>query len=298
MAKLWAFWLASLVCPLVPRRVGCLVAGFLGSLTYFLAPGARRVVQDNLRVVLSSGAPADKVAWLARGVFRNTAKNYFELCWLRKLDMDKFDRLVRMEGHDNLLKAIDEGRGVVVVTAHLGNFDICGQGFAVRSHKVTAILEPLKPPQLFDLVQKLRGSKGVAYVPVGPSALKEAIRSLRRGGIVVVACDRDIQKTGVQVPFFGQMASLPVGAAQMAVHTGARIVPIFSERLPDDSFVVHFDPPLEIDGAGNGNEATKEALGCIAAAMERRIAAHPEQWVVFERIWPELGQEKRVDRHN
>ena len=288
MIKLGLYRLASILCPLVPRPIGCLLAGYLGSLAYYLVPGSRRVVQDNMRVVLGSGASARKANWLARRVFRNAAKNYFELFWLKKLDLSRLGGLVRFEGSEHFKGALDEGKGVIVITAHLGNFDICGQEIAAKSFDMTILLEPLQPPQLLDLVLKLRVSKGVRFVPVGPSALKEAMRVLKRGGAVGIACDRDIQKSGTRMPFFGEMASLPLGAAQIAVRTGARIVPAFGERLSDDSFVIHADPPLEIDRTGDFVADTAAAMAKIVGALEKHIGANPDQWVVFERIWPDL----------
>ncbi|MDO8670305.1 MAG: hypothetical protein Q7O66_02605 [Dehalococcoidia bacterium] len=284
--KFRLFWLLSLLCPLIPRRIGCKVAGFLGYLAYYLVPGARSVVQANLRVVLGANASTTKVNLLAGRVFRNAAKNYFDLFWLRRLDLGGFGSLVRVEGADNLQGAIDAGKGVVVITAHLGNFDICGQEIAAKSLDMTILLEHIEPPQLLDLVLKLRASKGVKFVPVGPSVLKEALRALKRGGAVGVACDRDIQRSGLKTAFFGQVASLPQGAAHMAVRTGAMMVPAFSERLPDESFVIYIDPVMKVDRTDNAAADTEAAMAMIVCAMEKRIGANPGQWVVFERIWP------------
>lgn len=284
MLKYVAFRVASLIFPHIPPAIGYLIAGFLAELAYLLASGPRRTVRDNMRHVLGADADSRQLRHAVRGVFHNTARNYYELICLKRLDLARLQKNLTVVGWEYLQGFLDEGRGVIIATAHLGNVDLVVQLLAARSVPLIVLAEPLEPPALFRLVKGLRESLGLSFLPVGFSSLKTAIQALKQGGVVAVACDRDVLGKGEQMNFFGEDAILPTGAVDLALKTGAAIIPAFSSRLSHGRFEIHAEPPIILNGSRNG-EQIKEANEKIIYSIEKHIRLHPEQWVVFERVW-------------
>ena len=102
---------------------------------------------------------------------------------------------------------------------------------------------------------------------------------------MVIVCDRDIQRNGLRVKFFGEETSLPIGAVSLALRTGAAIVPIFSVRKSSNRYAIYIEPPLRLVDMGNHSHSVRANLERLVAIMERYIRQYPEQWVVLEPIW-------------
>lgn len=281
------FRLACLVAPWVPAGVGYALFSVVGDAAYFLARPARASVEANLGRVLGPGADERRLRAIARQVFRNAAKNYFDLFRLPRLPASQVERILTIHHWERLEEALDRGRGLILATAHFGNFDLVGQVLVGRSFRVTALVEPLEPPRLFRLVTALRNSQGLHFEPVGPAALRAVLRALRQGEIVGLACDRDLQGNGLELPFFGEEARLPAGAIYLALKTGAPIVPAFVVRERDNTFTAFVEEPLDIEGAGDEEEVVRRGARQMASLLEKYISRYPEQWLVFEPIWKE-----------
>jgi lauroyl/myristoyl acyltransferase len=183
-----------------------------------------------------------------------------------------------------LTEALAKGKGVIFVTAHFGNLDIVGQTFALHGHNVTTPAEHVKPEILFQEIVKVRASKGMKIIPVdGP--LMALVRALKRNEIIGLAADLDVTKSGIIVDFFDSPSRLPDGYAQLGLRTGAPILPAFSLRRTDNSFEAYAEPALELESTGNPEANVRAAVQHIARVMEKWIGEHPEQWVMFHRIW-------------
>jgi KDO2-lipid IV(A) lauroyltransferase len=283
--KYYLFELARHVLPLLPARLGYRLASLAGSIAYLVSGRGRAAVQANLDRVLGPKVDPAQRNRLVRRVFQNAAKNYFDLFRVPRLHPAEVEKVLSIHNWERLEQALAQGKGVVLATAHFGNFDLVGQVLAGRSLPVTAIAESLQPPQLFHLVTGMRNSKGLSFIPAGPAAVRAVIKALRRGEIVGMACDRDIQGKGLRVRFFGEETRLPTGAMFMGVKTGAPIVPAFVVRRPDDTFTAFVESPIEVGPAQPEEEVVRRCTEQMAALLERYISQYPDQWVVFEPIW-------------
>ena len=123
-------------------------------------------------------------------------------------------------------------------------------------------------------------------LPLGPDTLKELLAVLRRNEVAGLVMDRDVAGTGVDVPFFGSEASLPGGAALLALRTGAPILPAVAYRTPDGRFRGEIQPPVAIEKGATQAASIRLTTGRIAERFEQIIAAHPEQWTVYQPVWP------------
>lgn len=291
MLAYMAFRLASMVLPLVPARIGYALFSLVGSLAYIVARPARTAVEANLSRVLGPEARQSQISANARRVFRNAAKNYFDLFRLPRVPADHVERLLTIHNWERIEDTLGMGRGLILATAHFGNFDLVGQVLAGRSFRVTALAEPLRPPRLFELVTSLRNCRGLRFEPVGPAALRAVLRALRRGEIVGLACDRDLQGNGQIVPFFGEEARLPAGAFFLAIKTGAPIVPAFVVREKNNSFTAFVEEPIFLEGSRSEDSLVYNGARLMASLLEKYIGRYPDQWVVFEPIWKKARQE-------
>ncbi|MDY6892185.1 MAG: lysophospholipid acyltransferase family protein [Chloroflexota bacterium] len=283
MWKYYAFRIAGFTLAYLPVQVGYAIAGIAADIVYLSSPSLRASVEDNMRHVLGTEADAATLKRAARGVMRNAAKNYFDQIKIPRMNLRDIENNITLKGWHNLEDALARGKGVVLVTAHLGSFDMGAQIFPARSVKTTILVEPLEPPVLLNHVIALRESQGLNVVPVQLGTLRSIIRSLHDGEAVVVACDRDFGNDSLRSDFFGEEASLPVGAVRIAARTGAAIIPVFNLRRGANQYTMCFEPAVPIDYSGNGTVA--ENVRLVTEVLEKYIKKCPEQWVVLSPIW-------------
>ena len=291
MLKYVAFKWAILFLSPLPLNVGYFLSDRIGDVCYLMARGSRRTVRRNLAQVMGPATRREDLDRAARTAFHNISRNYFDLIRLPRLNLDKLSReltLYHMEHYEN---ALAQKKGVVVVTAHIGNFDFVAQILAARTQKLTVPVEPLQPERLFRLVTGLRSSKGLSFLPQGVAGLRTAVRALKQGETVAVACDRDITGNGCRLNFMGKEASFPTGAVELALKTGALIVPAFSVRQPHNRFSLYVEPPLQMIVEGDRQQTVRENVRQLVSIMERYVRLHPEQWVAaFDVIWDNQGR--------
>ncbi len=283
MAGYWMYRVLGALVPLIPPRIGYPLFGWIGERFFDLFADAREPLRDNLSHVMpgASGHERDRAA---RGILRNHLKNYYDFFRSTRLTQADIARLVQVNGFENLERALARGKGVIFVTAHFGNLDIVGQTFAVRGYKVTTPAEHVKPEILYQRIVATRASKGLTIIPVDGPLLGLA-RALKRNQIVGLASDLDVTGSGIPVHFFDAPARLPDGHVQLALRTGAALLPAFSLRLPDNTFAAFAEPPVELRNTGNFESDVRAGVEQVACTMEKWIGQHPDQWVMFHRIW-------------
>jgi phosphatidylinositol dimannoside acyltransferase len=242
---------------------------------------ARWAVQDNLRHVLGHEPRARMVFQ----VFRHGARNYYDTFLIPSLSRSALLDLVSVEGWPNLDRALASGRGAIMVGVHLSSVALAGQVVAAQGYRVTTVVEPVEPAELMRLLTRLRSAGGVRVLPLGSDLVKELLAVLRRNEVVGLIMDRDVAGTGVAVDFFGSETELPSGAALLAIRTGARILPAVAVRTANDRFVGRIDPPVEIECGADTRQTIRRTTRRIAERFERHIAAHPEQWTVYQPVW-------------
>ncbi|TET14637.1 MAG: hypothetical protein E3J81_06300, partial [Dehalococcoidia bacterium] len=245
-----AFKITGFTIAYLPTRVGYLLTRFVADMLYVFWPPLRAAVAANMRPVLGSEVDNATLRRAVRGVLRNATKNYFDLIHLPHMKLDNIDSRITTHGWHNFEDALSRGKGVIVVTAHLGSFDMAGQMLAARSAKVTVLVEPLEPPALLNHVIALRRSKGLTCMPTQSGVLEVVTQALQRGEAVGLVCDRDIGKDGFKATFFGKETTFPTGAVRIAMRTGAAVVPAFNLRRGDGGYDAYFEPALDVIPSG------------------------------------------------
>lgn len=292
MLQYLVFWLLGVLAPLPSPTVGYWLCDRVGDVVYWLLPRQRRAVHGNLSRVVR-GRP-ETVRQLARRTFREGVKYYYDTFRIPALSDDQLQQMIDLEGWHHLRRALDEGRGGIVFTAHLGSPALVAHILAVRGARVTTVAEPVKPQKLFELINGARGGKRITLLPVGPRSFSDLSDVVRRNEIAGIVGDRDLQKSGVPVEIFGSQTTLPTGPVMLALRTKAPLMPAFTYRLSGGRFRAIIGEPLEMERTGSLREDVRINTERLARVLEDAISKSPEQWIVFEPVWPEGATKEQV----
>jgi lauroyl/myristoyl acyltransferase len=285
MARYYAFILAEHTLSRLPRRVSYLIAALVGDIIYLVSPRIRGSIAGNVRHVLGADSDDAAIRRVVRGVLRNASRNYLDLIRIPRMNPGEIKRQVTPHGVHHVVNALASGKGVMLVTAHFGSFDMAVQLLAVHSVRTTIPVEALEPERLLDHVVSLRRNKGLNIIPAKSGALQAMIEALRKGEIVLIACDRDVTGEAPKALFFGEETRLPDMAVRIALRTGAAIIPVFNIRRDDGRYDVYVEPPIEVSSNGTANVTGH--MNEVIRVMEQYIRSCPEQWAVLEPVWPE-----------
>jgi len=277
---------ANTVFGRLPKPAAYATADLVADAAFLIRRRIRANVEDNMRHVVPT-ADRRRLRYLAREVFRNVCRYYADLIRMpRTRPEDLLSREMTVEGLDRLKRAMSGGRGAVVATAHFGNPEIATQVSSLMGLDVLVLSEPLNPPAFSELVHRLRESQGVRYEEVGFKTIGHALQHLRRGGTIGITCDRDIQGTGAFLPFFGEPTRLPLGAAELALRTGAVLAPAYCRRS-GNGYAIVFEEPIPPAHTGHPKSDAIAMTIEMVRRMESWIRSDPGQWMVLERIWDE-----------
>lgn len=262
------------LCPLWLLQGLGAVAGWIA---YLASPTYRRRFDANVR---QAGLPAAK----ARGAVAAAGRMIFEMpaMW-RAGSMDRLASRVRIEGEAHVEAALAQGRGVLILTPHMGCFEITAQAYGARfgpTHgPVTVLFRPARQPWLQELVATSRDKPGMSPAPATLAGVRQMIRALRKGEAVGLLPDQvPPNGMGEWAPFFGREAYTMTLAARLVQQTGAPLLLCWGERLPwGRGFVVHFEPfPTELPA---DPQAQAEAAALVNRAMEGLILRRPDQYL-------------------
>lgn len=274
------------VCHILPQRFLYFIALRLADLNYYwLDPKGRAAVLDNLRVVLPDATPK-RIDKEARWVFRNFAKYLTEFFRFRQFDLDWFRTNTSMFGLEHVDQALERGKGCIVSSAHIANWELGAGGLSIMGgKKMTVSVAMHRYGRINDLFMRERESMGLRVADMEKNAARTLMRALQRNEVVGVMGDRDPTAQGVMVNFFGKPCRFPQGPARISLATGAPVVPAFCLRRTNDSFTTVFLPPIPIPTEGDRDRKVAAITQAFADIIAETIRLHPEQWAVFYPFW-------------
>lgn len=277
---------------LLPEPVRNYIALRLGSLAYRLSHGYRQNVESNIRLVTGRDTNDIEVRELTRAIFLTNALNFTDLltfAWRSRNWFRKRSQIVA-GCWDVIDDALKQGKGVILVSAHVGCFDFIGQSVQAHGYPLTVVTGRTTSRFLFDGVTWLRARRGAKMVEPTPSGIRHVIRALKNNEAVVLVADRDFFENGHPVEFFGHRTTLPPGAVRIARDTGAPIIPIFTRRT-SSGHEVRVHDPIRIERTRDVKADVERGMKQLVPVLETGIAACLEQWVMFQRVWPEYAPE-------
>jgi KDO2-lipid IV(A) lauroyltransferase len=236
------------------------------------------------RIAERLGCGTEDARRIARQMYRHLGTSALEFLWMAGRPKGAIDGLVRREGEDHYRAALAKARGVVVVTGHVGNWDLgaCSQAAAgVPLHVVT---KTLSARGLSRYWMDRRRARGVVLHGASGS-MSALVAALRAGEVVGLVVDQRADVGGIDCPLLGAPARTSVAAATLALRTGAPLVPAFVTRDPHGEHTLHIEPPIEIDRTVPVTLAIESATRACNEALERAILRAPEQWLWLHRRW-------------
>ena len=259
------------------------IGEFLAYLHYVFAFRDRRYVRNNLKVIF----PRESSRFInrtSRKVFQNFAKYLVDFFRFEKLDRSFINKKVKLENLENFDQALKQGKGVIVLTAHLGNWELGGVVIAQLGYPFWAVALPHKSKKVNDFFDRQRNRKGVKVIAMG-KAVRSCISEIRKNHMVALVGDRDFTEKGVIVDFFNKPTHFPEGPAALSLMTGAPIVPGFMLRNPDDSFTLRIEKPINFQPSQDKKRDLIELVAMYNKIFEDYILKYPDQWYVFRNFW-------------
>lgn len=272
----------------LPRRLGYALAVLVARFAFVFARRARVALERNLEIAMPELLPGQirQVAWRN---FRNHSKAYADLMRLPVARVEDLRSLLKVTGVEHLEAARARGRGVLVVSAHMGSWEVVAAIWSATVAPVSLFAEELEPQELYEWYRCTRARLGISVLPITRTGLRQVLQALDNQEMVVTAIDRDVLGTGIIIDFFGRPASIPEGPAAIALRKGTPLLPVTVYRLPDDTFQAVGYPPIFADPTGDRPADIRRVTGELVRRLEELIRDHPEQWHVPHRIWNEDG---------
>jgi KDO2-lipid IV(A) lauroyltransferase len=282
--KLSVFALRSLIKLLnsIGEKKALKVAELMGLAFYCFGKKTREATLESIRVVFPGlgGAEAKKMAMAA---FINQSKNLVELMRYPSLKKRDIESKIRFEGLDNLKSALARGRGVILLVAHVGNWELLGAIWGLLGHRVYSFFLDARIDAIGKILNDLRESRGIKLIP--RAELKKSVQCLKENAMLGVIADQDGGENGVYTEFFGRIVSAPRGPAALARNTGATILPNFLVRNGDDTYTMIMQKPIILDKTKSKETDIKNYTVLFLQIYEKIIRQYPEQWLWMYDRW-------------
>jgi phosphopantetheine--protein transferase-like protein len=264
-------------------------APLLGRVLYRLLPLRRKVILENLRRVFGDATPAAEIEALAQAHYAHMGRLLWEFLRFPWMSMERRRAMVRVENLDALVAALGQGKGVLILTGHFGNFEVATaaglDSYPQARGRFWFVRRPVKPAWLDRWVARRFARAGFGILPKR-GGLEAILDKLAAGDLVVFPFDQHAsRKDGVLVEFFGHPAGTFRSLSVIALSTGAPVVPAASWREPDGTHVLRFEPALAPIEHADANEAIRLNTRAYNAALEQLVVRHPEQWWWTHRRW-------------
>ncbi len=265
-------------------RVSRLIARFICDVKYAFSIIDRRAVTENLTCILPW---EDKVNLPVREVFRGFGQYLLEFFLVERMLKENYiEKNVQIQNLKYIEEALARGKGGIILTAHIGNWELGGALLGVLGYPLTVIALPHKEESVNNFFNKKRAGKGLTVVPSN-TAVRRCISALKKNTLIALVADRDFSNKGEVLKVFGRQTVVPKGPAAFSVKTGAPIIPVFLIRKDNAKFQLIIEKPIFPEKKPQNQESTYmiEIMEKYITIMEDKIRQYPGQWIMFRRFW-------------
>jgi lauroyl/myristoyl acyltransferase len=278
MSRLVYGWLTSLVAGM-PLGLGYFLADALTEIHLRLFPTRRHAALANLAVILPRLGRRERLR-IVRRMMRSYNRMTFEFFRLPHMTRAELFRAVEVEGREHLEQAVARGRGVIITSCHVGNWELAGVMVAHWGHPLHAVAGVQFGRWLNPAVRETKTELSIHTISP-EDGFRGILRALEHNECVALMVDGDVYRHGVSVDFFGHETRFPAGPGVLAQRTGALIVCGRCERTAPGRFRILIEPAL--DPARFESAAALNAA--VAAITERHIRERIDQWCIFRPMW-------------
>ncbi len=243
---------------------------------FYLSRKDRETILYNLEPIIEDKNERQRCA---KEIFINFGYYLADFFRYSKINHDFIKKYVRVSGRENLEQALKQGKGIVALTAHLGNYELAGAVTSLLGYPVSVVALPHKSKRVNDFFNSQRRMVGLDVISTG-AAIRGCLSALKKGKILALLGDRDFAQAGIKLTMFSRQALFPRGGSFFARKTKAAIVPGFLVR--EDKFFYHliFDKPIESDDHSEAAITSK-----YLEVLEKYIRQYPDQWYIFQKLW-------------
>ena len=280
----------GLVFRVLPIRFGYALANIIGYIIFLVWRRGRKCLGENLRHVVGSNASKKEIDRLAKGALRNYCKYLLDYVCLPAVKPEEIMKRVAFQGWENIEKALEEGKGSILVGLHQGHWEITGGAFVLAGQPLNVVVESLSSRKLDEFVQSRRRCMWMNVIAM-EDGVGGMVEALRRNEHLVLLIDIPNADKGVQVKFCDAVMKMPRGAATLALKTGAKIVPMASVRRPDNTFLTSFGECISFEPSGSVSKDVRALTQEIMNSLEPYIKQYPEQSYMFRCMWPEEARD-------
>jgi KDO2-lipid IV(A) lauroyltransferase len=271
----------------LPLKAAYAFGVFVADINYIFARRDRKAVKENFKAIFPEKS-ANEIKALSRRMSRNFAKYLVDFFRFPTMDPDYIKKNVKIESFQYLDDALAKGKGVIALSAHIGNWELGGAAIAQMGYPLWVVALPHKNKKVNDFFVSQRKDKSVKVIHLG-MAVRKCFEVFKKNEIVGLVGDRDFTDDGIILDFFGKPAIFPEGPAAFALKTGACIVPVFMFRNQDDTFTLRAEKPIEFSPSDKGTDI-KNLILRYKPVIEDYIRRYPDQWFMFRKFWVEKKQ--------
>ena len=278
-------WLAATVLGLLPRPWARIVAQGIARLFYLLHRRLVRVGHRNLAIAFPD-MPAGERTRILKRLYSHLGRQMAEFCLFPYDRREGLTDLVETEGLEHFLAARERGKGTLVLTGHLGAWEVSSFAHSLAGYPMKFVIRPLDNPFVHEMVNRYRGLHGNCPIAKHEFA-RGLLHAMQANEVVGILLDQNTSPPqGVFVPFFGVPACAVVGMAKIALKTDAAVVPGFT--IWDEArkkYVLIFEPALELIRTGDAEADVTANTALFTAVIERWVRRYPDQWLWVHRRW-------------
>lgn len=281
-----AFRLANVVGAATPAVVSHLAALSLGGVGAVAMRRERKMVERHQRRV-SPNLTTLQMQRRVNDAFQSYLRYYLETFRISSLTNAEIDAGFSVEGYSHIETALAGGKGLILALPHVGGWEWAGRWLAQRGLKVSAVVEKLESKEAFETFLDVRRALGVNVIPLDDKAGIAVQEALRNQHVVCLMSDRDIQRNGVEVTFFGEKTTVPAGPAFFSLRTGAPLIAAavyFTRRVDGHHTIVR--PQIALAERGGLRDDISKLSQLLVHELETLIRRAPEQWHLFSPNWP------------
>jgi KDO2-lipid IV(A) lauroyltransferase len=268
---------------MLPRPVGLKIFGAIGSFVFLFPNREKQRTIEHLELIYGDKWDKSKIRKTAGQVYRELGRNLFDALYLSKVKSEEFNKIVRYESLEEFTEAYRMGKGVIVITAHVGCFEMLLHFFAIHGFRSFAIGRRLYDERLEKIIRGQRSGNNIEYMDRSESTMK-IMRNLREGKAFGVLIDQDTNVEGVFADFLGLPAYTPSGPVKMSMKFGIPAFVSTTVRLSDNTHHV-FIKRLSLVDTGNFDADLVTNVKIANSYICESIRSYPSQWVWMHRRW-------------
>jgi lauroyl/myristoyl acyltransferase len=274
----YAIYAVSRILPIKTcRRIGRVIAFAV----YLFSKKDRNGLAYNLSLALGKSPQDDSIKKIIRKIFMNYGEYMADFFFLPQQPPHKIQQsFAYLKGESIIQKALARGKGVILLSAHLGNWEFGGVMMRLSDYPLAVVALPHNTAATNTLVNRFREEKGIRVIEVDASPFSSIaiLNHLRQNGVVAMIGDRDFFGNGKPIDFFGEKIRFPIGPVAVALASGAAIIPAFVLKQPDGRYFGILEKEISLSRNGNRKDMIEKNLVKIAHVFETYIRRYPDQW--------------------